>query len=139
MIYDVTYPNPETKRRITETLGKPYSFLERIRMKGVGSGKLKIISGSPEINRRININQDTKYAHLEIRRSGIIIGFSAGLRVFQWVIPYYRLSLYKNGLQISIHGEGHHIKLKPAFGSTWPKDFLKRILIQLAKERRDPI
>ena len=49
MLKNVSYNNPKQEDEINNFVGKPFSLIERLKMKGIGSGKLLIVSASKEI------------------------------------------------------------------------------------------
>lgn len=111
MVLDSTYSNKENKLLIRDLVGKPFSFLESIRMKGVGSKRMIIGDVSPNLKSYLNLVSDINYANIELRTGGIIIYINKGLKNFTWAIPYYHLVIYKvNGA--SIHAQGRFIRFK---------------------------
>lgn len=111
MVLDSTYSNKENKLLIRDLVGKPFSFLESIRMKGFGSKRMIIGDVSPNLKSYLNLVSDINYANIELRTGGIIIYINKGLKNFTWAIPYYHLVIYKvNGA--SIHAQGRFIRFK---------------------------
>ncbi|MFS4481804.1 hypothetical protein ACKGJY_02220 [Hyunsoonleella sp. 2307UL5-6] len=111
MILNSTHNNKEHKQIITDLVGKPFSFLEALKIKGVGSKRLIIEDVSPNLKTYINKVSDINYANIELRKGGIILYINKGLQNFTWVIPYYQLVIYKtNGA--SIHAQGKFIRFK---------------------------
>ena len=47
MIYNTTYHNEDYLQQSKEVVGKAFSFLERLKMGGIGSGRLMIAEISP--------------------------------------------------------------------------------------------
>lgn len=111
MIINSTYHNKEQKQLIIDLIGKPYSFLESLRLGGIGSKRMIIESVSPNMTSYLNKIADINYANIEMRPNGILIYINKGLQNFTWVIPYYQLVMYKtNGA--SIHAQGKFIQFK---------------------------
>ena len=108
MLLDTTHTNKNNDKLINDLIGKPFSLMQSIKMKGVGSKRMIIEDVSPNLKPYINKVSDTSYANLELRPAGIIIRINKGLKNFAWVIPYYQLVIYKtNGS--SIHAQGKFI------------------------------
>lgn len=111
MILNSTHTNKEHKKIINDLIGKPYSFIEAIKMRGIGSKRMTIENASPNMQQFLNAVSDTNYANIEMRSNGILLYINKGLQNFTWVIPYYQLVIYKvNGT--SIHAQGKFIHFK---------------------------
>ena len=111
MILNSTYHNKEEKQILTDLVGKPFSFLESIKMKGVGPKRMIIEEVSPNLYTYLNTTSDLNYANIELRTDGILIYINKGLQNFTWAIPYYQLVIYKTS-GTSIHGQGKYIHFK---------------------------
>lgn len=127
LILNSTYHNKDHKKVITDLIGKPYSFFEAIKLKGVGSKRMIINKVSPNLQPYLNRVSDINYTNIEMRPGGIIIYINKGLQNFSWVIPYYQLVLYKtNGT--SIHAQGKFINFKNNKMFKENKAFFNRLL-----------
>ncbi|NNK72612.1 MAG: hypothetical protein HKO94_05425, partial [Flavobacteriaceae bacterium] len=101
LIVETTYTNPEQDQIINDLIGKPFGFMQRLRMNGIGSKRMIIKDVSPNMKTLMNDISDLNYANIELRPGGILIRINKGLRTFSWVIPYYHLVIYKtNGASI---------------------------------------
>lgn len=108
MILETTFIQKDQKQIINDLVGKPYSFFETFKLKGIGSKRLVIEDVSSNLKTYINSVSNITYANIELRSGGILIYINKGLKIFTWVIPYYQLVIYKtNGA--SIHAQGHFI------------------------------
>ncbi len=111
MILDSTYNNKEHKPLLEDMVGKPFTFLESFKMKGVGSKRMIIAEVSPNLASYMNLVSDVNYANIELRKKGILIYINKGLKTYTWAIPYYHLVMYRtNG--ISIHAQSSFIHFK---------------------------
>jgi hypothetical protein len=111
MILNSTHTEKSHKQIIADLIGKPYSFMESLKLKGVGSKRLIVSEVSPNLQLVLNQVSDINYANIEIRPGGIIIYINKGLKNFSWIIPFYQLVIYKtNGT--SIHAQGRYIHFK---------------------------
>lgn len=133
MIINITYANKKTERQIADVVGKPYSLMEKIRMKGVGTSKMQIVETSEDITNCFNASVDTKYCYLELRKTGMLIGFQSVLKTFVWVIPFRELSIYYNSGLLSIYSNADFMKVKPPFYGSVDKKFIKKVLNCKAK------
>ena len=128
MIINITYPSRKTKKATEDIVGPAFSFIERIKMKGVGCAKLQIVESSADIEQITSANVDTAYCTIELRKNGLVIGFNSTGRIYAWCIPYYRLSIYYNSGKLSIYGPQNHIKAVAPFNGVVDKKFLRKVL-----------
>lgn len=109
MVLDTTHHNKEHDNLIDDIVGKPFSFLQAIKLKGIGSKRMMIAEVSPNFQSYMNSIADINYGNIEMRPNGILLYINKGLKNFTWVIPYYQLVIYKtNGA--SIHAQGRFVR-----------------------------
>ena len=124
MIKNITYNNPEIQKEIDALVGKSYTLIQRIKMKGTGSARHQIMECSSEIHALLQLDNNTNVCSIEIRPRGVVIHFRSILETFGWAIPYYKLSIYKTDQQhYSMHADQHKIMIKCS-----QHDFIKRIM-----------
>jgi len=73
LILNSTYHEKNHKQIIADLIGKPYSFFEALKLKGVGSKRMIINEVSPNLQPYLNRVADSNYANIEMRSGGIII------------------------------------------------------------------
>lgn len=95
MLLNDSYNHQEVNRQINESVGKSYGLIERLKMKGNGSPRIKISESSPEIERLLRLDNNTDWCYVELRPKGIIIRFRSLLETYALVIPYWKLVVYK--------------------------------------------
>lgn len=127
MMYDTTYSNKEAKEVFDDLLGKPYSFLQSIRMGGTGSKRMIIEQVSQNFSTLINAVSDINYGSIELREKGILIHINKGLKNFSWAIPFYQLHIY-NTATFSIHAQGNFVKFKKNNLLKENKKFLDKLI-----------
>jgi hypothetical protein len=127
VLLNTTHYNKENNNLINDKVGKAYSFLQSIKMKGVGSKRMIIDEVSPNLASIINKIADTNYGNIELRPKGIIIHITKGQKKFAWIIPLYQLVIYKiNGASIHSNGKFVHFRNNKTFKEN--KDFFDRLL-----------
>ena len=127
MILDTTYTNKDHDELINDLVGKPFSFLQSLKMKGIGSKRMIIDDVSPNMKSFLNTVSDANYANIELRPIGILILINKGLKNYTWVIPYYQLVIYKtNGS--SIHAQGRFIQFRNNKTFKENKSFFDKLL-----------
>lgn len=109
MIFNTSHTNKAYSKQSINTLGKPFSLFDKIKIGGVGSGRFIIAELSPKLKPKNMLYSDINYSNIELRPKGIIIHFTNKLNRYSWIIPYYRLVIY-NTKTLSIHANGHFIK-----------------------------
>ena len=127
MILNTTYTNKDNDATIDNLVGEPYSFFTKLRMKGIGSGRMIIDKVSPKLNRALLNGPDLNYANIELRPKGILVRITRRLDNFTWIIPYYQLYTYMtNGL--SIHGQGEFLHFRNDRFYKSNKEFIRKML-----------
>lgn len=127
MVLDTTHKNKEHENLINDLVGKRFSFLQSLKMKGIGSKRMIIDEVSTNMKIYTNSISDVNYANIELRPSGILIMINKGLRNFTWIIPYYQLVIYKtNGS--SIHAQGRFIHFRNNNNFKENKSFFDKLL-----------
>ena len=111
MIKNLSYNTKKNRAILSEIVGRPFSLIERIRLKGIGSGKLIIIDASEEIVELLRLDNNINYCNIELRTNGIIIRFRSLLETYGLIIPFYKLVIYKGESKIySFYKDKYYIK-----------------------------
>jgi hypothetical protein len=132
VLLNTTYTDKNHEELINDLVGKRFSFLKTLKMKGIGSKRMIIEDVSPNLKSVLNVVSDVNYANLELRPSGIIIRINKGLTNFAWVIPYYQLVIYKtNGSSIHAQGKFIHFRNNKIFKEN--KSFFDKLLDEKIK------
>lgn len=132
MIINTTHYNKEHKQIISDLVGPAFSFVQKIRMSGIGSKRMIIDEVSPNMKSMMNIVSDLNYANIELRPKGILIMINKGLKNFTWIIPYYQLVIYKtNGSSIHAQGKYIHFRNNKTFKEN--KKFFDKLLDEKVK------
>lgn len=132
MILDTTYHNKEHKQLLYNLVGRSFTLLESLKMKGIGSKRMIVGEVSPSMQSYLNRVSDINYANIELRKNGILIFINKGLQNFTWAIPYYQLVMYKtNGA--SIHAQGRYIHFKNNKTFKENKTFFRKMLDEKIK------
>jgi len=127
MILNSTHTSKTNTKMINDLVGKPFSIIERLRLKGIGSKRMVIEKVSLNLKQYLNSIADINYANIELRPTGILIHINKGLQNFTWALPYYQLVIYKtNGS--SIHGQGKFIHFKNNMLLTENRGFFKKMM-----------
>ena len=135
MLYEITYRNDKVTQEINNFIGTPYSFLKSIQMGGTGSHRM-IIDELSNHFKNITHATEINYGSIEIRPKGIIFHISKGLQRFVWLIPYYKLVIFKSKT-LSIHADGKFVKIKNNQFTTKNSTFISKIIEQKLKQTLD--
>ncbi|RXG12579.1 hypothetical protein DSM03_10560 [Leeuwenhoekiella aestuarii] len=129
MLLNVSYNNPEVKRKIDTEVGPPFTIRERLKRKGIGSSKLIITGTSVEIHNLLILDSYINTCTIEMRPNGIIIGFRSLLESYALIIPYYKLSLYKGKAEeYGIYRDHYFIKIRAKANDKSTHKFIKKIM-----------
>ena len=95
MIYNSTYKNDELDNECEKIVGKKYNIIDSILLNGIGSKRLIVKKYSKNFIEIIEKKIDLIYSNIELRKKGIIVYIATGQKRYSWVIPYYKLVLFK--------------------------------------------
>ena len=126
LLFNTSYKNEDYVNECNRTLGKAYSFLEKLKVGGVGSRRLIIEELSPSLKPENMQKTDVHYASIELRPKGIIIHFSNRLDRYSWIVPYYLLAIFSTQAY-SIHSNGQFIKLRKDKNYKENKKFINKM------------
>ena len=127
MIFNSTYTDKEKELEVNEMVGSRFGFISSIRLNGVGSKRLIVEEVSPNFKNIIKQKNDIIYSNIEIRKDGILVYIAEGLKRFTWVIPYYKLVVYKTP-NFSIHCDGNFIRFSNDLNKKENIRFFKKII-----------
>jgi len=127
MLFDTTDTNKDYLKETKNIVGKAFSFLDKIKMGGVSSGKLEVAEFSAKLQPKDLLPSAVNYATIVLRPNGIIVHFRNESKRYSWIIPYYRLVIY-NTRTFTIHANGHFIKLKRNKNFQDNKKFLDKMI-----------
>ena len=129
MIYNLSYNNKDTRRKVDELLGKPFSLRERLRMGGIGSPHMEMAQASVQIDNLLKLDNNRNICNIEMRPNGIILGFRSLLEAYGLIIPYYKLVLFKGEADIySIHMDTYRVGIKVRQQDKSIHKFMKKLM-----------
>jgi hypothetical protein len=109
-IFNKNYNEPRITREIEALVGKPFSFRERLKRRGIGSSKLRVIEMSENLQPYFDKSVNLIHISIELRPIGIIVYLKGNVNDYAWAIPFYHLSIFQSDLY-SVHAEGAFVKL----------------------------
>ena len=127
MIYNRTYSNKEDEREINKTLGNSFSFLQILKLRGIGSSRFIVHSVSENLSHTTNKVSDINYCSIELRPYGILVNITQQLNLFSWLIPYYKLVIF-NSDTFSVHSDGSNIKIVKDKNYLNNKNFISKMI-----------
>ena len=127
MIYNSTYNDIEKEIETNNLVGKKYNLIKSIRLGGIGSKRLIVEDLGVNFKKLIQQKTDLIYSNVELRDKGIIVYVVDGQKRFTWVIPFYRLVIYKSPT-FSIHSDGNFIRYSNKLNHKQNLLFFKKIL-----------
>ena len=127
MIFNSTYTDKEKELEVEKLIGKKYGLISSIRLNGVGSKRLIVQETSQNLKKIIIQKSDLIYSNIEIRSGGVIVFIAEGLNRYSWVIPYYKLVIYKTP-NYSIHSDGNFIRFSNDLNIKENRKFFKKLI-----------
>tara|TARA_Y100001968_G_scaffold82064_1_gene73127 strand:- start:14193 stop:14615 length:423 start_codon:yes stop_codon:yes gene_type:complete len=127
MIYNSTYSDLEKEIETNSLVGKKYNLLKSIRLGGIGSKRLIVDELGSKLKDLIKQKSDIIYSNIELRNKGIIVYIVDRQKRYTWVIPFYKLVIYKTP-SFSIHSEGTFIRYSNKLNHKENLVFFKKLL-----------
>ena len=127
MIFNSTYTDKDKELEVEKLIGKKYGLISSIRLNGVGSKRLIVQETSQNLKKIIIQKSDLIYSNIEIRSGGVIVYIAEGLNRYSWVIPYYKLVIYKTP-NYSIHSDGNFIRFSNDLNIKENLKFFKKLI-----------
>jgi hypothetical protein len=127
MIFNSTYSDPEKDLEVNKIIGKKFNLIESILMRGIGSKRLILDSFSVKFQKYIKDGFDLNYANIELRKKGIKVFITNRQNRITWVIPYYRLVIYKTPF-FSIHCNGSFLKFSNKLNHKENLSFFRKLV-----------
>jgi hypothetical protein len=127
MIFNSTYSDPEKDLEVNKIIGKKFNLIESILMRGIGSKRLILDSFSLKFQKYIKDGFDLNYANIELRKKGIKVFITNRQNRITWVIPYYRLVIYKTPF-FSIHCNGSFLKFSNKLNHKENLSFFRKLV-----------
>ena len=127
MIYNSTYTDIEKDIEADKLVGKKYNLIKSIRLGGIGSKRLIVDELGVNFKKLIQQKNDIIYSNIELRNKGIIVYIVDRQKRYTWVIPFYKLVIYKTP-SFSIHSDGNYIRFSNKLNHKQNLAFFKKIL-----------
>ena len=127
MIFNSTYTDPEKDLEVDKIIGKKFNLIESILMGGIGSKRLILDSFSVKFEDYIKDGFDLNYVNIELRKKGIKVFITNRQNRITWVIPYYRLVIYKTPF-FSIHCNGSFLKFSNKLNHKENLSFFRKLV-----------
>ena len=136
MLANISYNDKDQREYIDKLVGKPFTLMNRLKLGGVGSPKLHVVSSSKEIDSLFVLDHNENTCNIELRPNGIILRFRSLLETYGLIIPYYKLTVFKGtGEAYSIYMEHHKVSISTKSKNV--REFFKKIQQQKACISRD--
>ena len=127
MIYNSTYSDIEKDIETNNLVGKKYNLIKSIRLGGIGSKRLIVDELGVNFKKLIQQKNDIIYSNIELRNKGIIVYIVDRQKRYTWVIPFYKLVIYKTP-SFSIHSDGNFIRFSNNLNHKQNLAFFKKVL-----------
>lgn len=128
MLINDTFNDRRARREIEDQVGKKYTFLERMRMNGIGSQRMLIVESSDAISDLLALDRKLNHANVEIRKGGILVRFQSKMHNYAFAIPWHFLTVFRTGNTLNVFGQNNHVKLRPAHNEKLDRKFVLKLL-----------
>jgi hypothetical protein len=128
MLFPHSYYSKKIEKEINDLVGKPIGYLDRIKMRGIGSQRFLVEEANSEVMELISKQNTPPYTNIELRPKGIILWFRVKLDSWVLVLPYFKLSVFKTAGHLIIHQDHWKLKLEPAHNATLKLKFIQKLL-----------
>ncbi|HOI32642.1 MAG: hypothetical protein PHG67_07690 [Bacteroidales bacterium] len=136
-IRNISYNDKKVKSEIAQLVGEPFSWLERLKMRGIGSPRFRLIRASNPIEALLAVDNRRWHCNIELRPSGILLVFRSRLETYAWIVPYRSLSLFKSIDYLTLYSEQYFAKLVWDDRNKGAQKFLAKLLSLKAKSHND--
>ncbi|WP_421764903.1 hypothetical protein [Ekhidna sp.] len=109
MIFDTSYSDKKTTRKINTAVGPPFSWKDRWKMKGIGSRRMTVSKISEEYKDYMNADHYISTANIELRPKGLIIHFRVKLQAYSWIMPRDSMKIIYDGA-LKLEKDGRFIQ-----------------------------
>lgn len=129
MLLDVSHNDKKISQKIDIELGKAFTLMERLKMRGNGSPKLILTDASIQISNLMNLDNNRNVCNVELRPKGIIVGFRSKLNSHSLIIPYYKLVIYKGKAEeYAIYKDNYFVKFEAEAKDKAVHNFIKKLI-----------
>jgi len=129
MIFDGTYIDEETEKKLNVELGKSFGLIERFRLGRVGSHRMMIENASTGFASILSKATGIVYGNIELRPKGILVHINVKNTRYSWAVPFFRMTVYQSNYY-SIHANGEFISFRKDVNFSRNKAFLRSMLEQ---------
>lgn len=128
MLLNTTHLNKKVKKLIADLIGDEFSFIQKIKLRGVGSYRMIVEYASKDIKKNLNFNEGIDYCSFELRKKGVMLHFhNHNYEKTSWLIPFYKLVIFKTEV-LSVFDGSCTVKLKIDKNFKLNKKFIKKLL-----------
>ena len=135
MLTNVSYRDPKQEQVITDLVGKPFNLRMRLKLAGVGSPKLQIVSSSPKSPICFYWTTITMYVISKFDPKELLFDFGVYLKLSP-LLFLYKLTIFKGkSTTYAIHSDGQKIEIQANKNT---HSFFSKITAQKAKYMQNP-
>lgn len=128
MLINISNDFASKNETITAEVGKSFTLKERGELNGTSYQNLPITAASLTLYNLMVLNENGSLCSIEMRPKGIIMGFRSGMESYAFLIPYYKLKIYKGKAEeYSFYKDHQFIKILANSGETKLHEFIRKI------------
>jgi len=128
MIRNISYHKLELKQEIYDYVGRSFPLVARFKLKGIGSQRYQVLTASKKLADLFARDSAANFCNIELRTKGIMLRFRSKQETFGWLIPYRLLTVFKDGISLSLYDGRESIQLKAAQNAQLKTDFINKMI-----------
>jgi len=128
MLIKDTFNDRRSRREIERHVGKKFSFVDRFKMRGIGSQRMLIVDSSNEIADLLALDKKLNHCNLELRQGGLLVRFQSKMHTYAFAIPWHYLTFFRTGESLQVYGQNNHVKLRVAHNEKLDRRFVLKVL-----------
>ena len=126
-LFNVSYTNPEVKEEINALVGRPFGFLQRIRMGSIGSQRFLLTEVDDSLRAELPVGERSIFCNIGLRPRGLQIWFPVRLHTYLLALPFKSLKLEIDQAQVILSDHDHKLTLTPAHNAPLNVAFIDKI------------
>jgi hypothetical protein len=129
VLFDLTYNSKEINKKIDVAVGPAFGLFSKSRWQGIGSERLVITNATGQLEKIFGGRFTQNFANIEMRPGGIIIRVRYRLEVYGIIIPFGKLTLFKNNPgEVNVYGDGLKMTLRNYQGRAINQRFIQKLI-----------
>ncbi len=128
MIFPYSYHSKETVEEINRLVGKPFGWMQRFKLNGIGSQRLLVLQADTEVKKLLDEQNTPPFTNIELRPKGIIFWFRVKLDNYVLVLPFGKIQIHATTEELNIVSDPWNLRLIAANRSKLDQKFIQKLM-----------